>query len=72
MDGNQYVRVKDVSTQAPVRLFILEGNDMIVKSNFFFQNYIVFNGKKGVKYTIKIQTNGERKLVSLSLKLFVE
>ena len=32
----------------------------------------MFNGKKGVKYTIKIQTNGNKKLLSLSLKLFVE
>lgn len=55
-----------------MRLFVLEGNDMIVKSTFFFQNYIVFNGKKGVKYTIKIQTNGIKKLVSMNLKLFVE
>jgi len=44
---------------------------LIVKSNFFFQKYIVFNGKKDTKYLIKFQTSGKNKLVSLSVKLFV-
>jgi hypothetical protein len=45
---------------------------MIVKSNFFFQKYVLLNGKKDKKYEIKIQTSGNRKLIMLSLKLFVE
>lgn len=72
IDDDQYVRIKDVNAEEPVRLLVLEGNDLIVKSHFYFQNYVVFNGKKDIKYTIKVQTNGNKKLISLSLKLFVE
>lgn len=54
VDDDQYVRTKDVSVEEPVLLTVYEGVDMIVKSSFYFQNYVVFNGKKDVKYTIKV------------------
>jgi hypothetical protein len=44
---------------------------MIVKTNFYFQKYIIFDGKKDSKYELKFQTSGKNKLISLSLKLFV-
>jgi hypothetical protein len=51
---------------------VFEGNNLIVRSSFFFQKYIVLNGQKDKKYEIRIQTIGKVKLISLSMKLFVE
>lgn len=53
-------------------MMVYEGEEMIAKSSFYFQNYVVFNGKKDAKYTIQVLTKGNKKLLSLSLKLFVE
>jgi hypothetical protein len=53
-------------------LAVFEGNNLIVKSTFFFQKYIVLNGQKNKRYEIRIQTQGRPKLVSMSVKLFVE
>ena len=51
---------------------VYEGeHNMIVRDIFYFQKFIVFNGKKDQKYIIKFQNNGKAKLISLSIKLFV-
>lgn len=72
VEDNTYVRIKDVEKEPPMRLAVYEGDQLIVKSTFFFQKYVVFNGNAHTKYLLKFQTSGNPKLLSLSLKLFVE
>ena len=47
-------------------------SNIIVKTSFYFQKYVVFNGINNTKYTLKFQTSGNKKLINLALKLFVE
>lgn len=51
---------------------VFEGGELVARSNFYFQKYMVLNGKKDIKYELRFQTSGKNKLISLSLKLFVE
>lgn len=70
---NTYVRTKNIEEEQPVKIYIYQNNQRIVfDGEFYFQNYIVFQGEAGAMYLIRVVNNGKTKLISMNLKKLVE
>ena len=65
-----FLKIKDVTKQAPLRVTVYEDNErVIINDNFFFLKYVMFKGKKHSNYSIRFITSGKRKFVALNLKV---
>lgn len=70
---NTYVRTKNIEEEEAVRVYIYENNQRVVyEGEFYYQNYIVFQGQADAMYLIRVVNNGKTKLISMNTKKLVE
>lgn len=70
---NTYIRTKNIEEEEPVNVYIYENDNRIIyQAEFYYQNYIIFEGQAGAMYLIKVTNNGRTKLISMNCKKLVE
>lgn len=72
VSGNTYVPVSVLHSEIPVHLDISNGENSILRADFYFQKFVLFKGQKGIKYSIRFLNGGTAKLILMDFKVLTE